>query len=285
MAASSNAALLASLRRQDPSIQKVLHSCKFAALYELRRDLSWASANIGGPLCFVELKSGAAGSTKLIILNRQSLTNFVMVITGDVRIDIQKPYLFFQAGEGTVYGLWLHDPDDLASAKKMLKKLVNRVSEPRSKQSRASLGAPYADTPQEGRRKRKSGGGSGGGGASSTPSQKPLSPDFFSGGNGAADAPATPAGRRKRPSKAGSGAAAATSMTSSLLTPDFFQKSMGRTRGQGSDSKRSGGGGSKATPPALSRSQLQLFLQSLVQDDEVMDLVASKYAQFRERQL
>ncbi|GAB5368767.1 hypothetical protein AAMO2058_001348200 [Amorphochlora amoebiformis] len=118
--------ILASLRRSDPDISRVLLTTKFSALYELR-DMHWRAMEVAGPLFFVEKIEKNTGriSHRIIILNRKSLQNFTLDLEEKMTLETQQTYLFVEVSK-KIYGFWFYDYEERDRCHNLLKRLTTK---------------------------------------------------------------------------------------------------------------------------------------------------------------
>mmetsp|Transcript_11595 Transcript_11595/g.28568 ORF Transcript_11595/g.28568 Transcript_11595/m.28568 type:complete len:264 (-) Transcript_11595:319-1110(-) len=157
------AAILNTLRNEDERVTAVLATVKFTAVYELHNHASqpeWRPLDVGGSLFFVQRNPESSKSVthKIIVLNRQSLDNFVLDVIGNMILEKQDKYLFVET-KGRVYGFWFYHDTDQETCYRMLnglsKQSTNQLKKGKSVDAHGSNMDGTAADNQNGKRAEK----------------------------------------------------------------------------------------------------------------------------------
>ncbi|XP_076469032.1 mRNA-decapping enzyme 1A-like [Babylonia areolata] len=126
---------LASLQQQDPYISKILAMATQVQLYSYNKSIKneWEKTDMSGPL-FVYMRS-ACPIHGMIILNKQSLENWVEPITDQLEFQIQTPFLLYRCGR-RIQGIWFYKPTECEEVGELMQKLQEEAV--KSKQSSAA---------------------------------------------------------------------------------------------------------------------------------------------------
>ncbi|CAJ0931514.1 unnamed protein product, partial [Mesorhabditis belari] len=102
---------LSSIRNIDPCAEAILDKTTHTALYRFNNiSKQWEKTDVDGSMFVYERVDVPFYS--LIIANRQSLNDMIEPITAQVRVTIQKPYLFFCKADGEIRGFWFYKNED-----------------------------------------------------------------------------------------------------------------------------------------------------------------------------
>lgn len=96
------------IRRHYPEVTSVHYVAPYAVLYTFSLETQqWEKVGVEGSLFICELIPSAIGVERygVVILNRRSMDNFYMDITGPESIEITDEYIIMQGDQ--VYGLWI----------------------------------------------------------------------------------------------------------------------------------------------------------------------------------
>lgn len=96
------------LRKKDPHIIDIVHSCDHVVLYKHVNDI-WKNTDTEGAMHIV--KRNVSPFFQLIILNKKNPQNFYYDFTpNQVNIDEQLPYIIFRNNQSSdIYGLWFYN--------------------------------------------------------------------------------------------------------------------------------------------------------------------------------
>ncbi|QDZ20260.1 mRNA-decapping enzyme [Chloropicon primus] len=115
--------VLASLRRNDDSIEEVLETANHVCLYEFIVNLSqWKRREVEGTLFIV--KRSTHPRFQLIILNRRSQSNHVEdIVLGREDFERSGPYVLYKNNKHEVLGIWFYEEKESEKIFKFLKKI------------------------------------------------------------------------------------------------------------------------------------------------------------------
>lgn len=99
---------LSAIRRHYPEVNAVHHVAPYAVLYAFSLETEqWEKVGVEGSLFICGLVPSAAGVERygVVMLNRRSMDNFYMDITGPDGLEFTDEYIIMQGDQ--VYGLWI----------------------------------------------------------------------------------------------------------------------------------------------------------------------------------
>jgi mRNA-decapping enzyme 1B len=252
-------------RKVDPAIAEILGNASHVVLYHFQQHSnSWEKSNVEGSMFLTVRPAGYL----LVILNRNSPTNYPIVLTRDFQLQQNDPYLIFKnyeqdeaANAGnramvpTIRGIWFPNDNERSQMNDLLSHILQDLRDnkplPLLLQQRSEVATM---------------GGTGTGSGTIDPASATaallasLNVSVSSSSAGQAAAAAAKAA-----------AAAATSPTQWAAAAGVRQAS------PSSNSIGSGGGGGGGHQPTLDKKSLQLALLSLIQDERFLDLLHAKY--------
>eukprot|EP00934_Nitzschia_sp_Nitz4_P004744 Nitzschia sp. Nitz4//scaffold30_size153850//71161//71949//NITZ4_002778-RA/size153850-processed-gene-0.13-mRNA-1//1//CDS//3329547264//4734//frame0 len=226
-------------RTVDKSITDILSSATHVVLYNFNQAAqSWEKTEVEGSMFMVSRASGYL----LVILNRNSPQNYPIVLSKDIQVQHNDPYLIFRqqsqpGGETSIRGIWFPNPAERVDMHSWMTRLLDELK----RQPVAAPAAPVAPVPPVV--------------DESAALAALLSPVSLGGGStpsvtSAATAPAAPV----------PAAATTTNQRAASATPSL-------------DSNAT----PPSNPPTLDKKSLQLALLSLIQDDRFLDLLHAQY--------
>ncbi|KAK8199533.1 hypothetical protein HDK77DRAFT_204636 [Phyllosticta capitalensis] len=107
---------LAVLRRQEPSITKIISIAPYVVLYQISVETStWEKSGIEGTMFVAQLTNSEIGSTRfaVVILNRRSLENFIAELKSPEDVEITEDFVILNvpnkagAEDAQFYGVWI----------------------------------------------------------------------------------------------------------------------------------------------------------------------------------
>lgn len=96
------------IRRHYPDVSAVHYVAPYAVLYAFNLETQqWEKVGVEGSLFICGLVPSALGAERygVVILNRRSMDNFYMEITGPDGLEFTDEYIIMQGDQ--VYGLWI----------------------------------------------------------------------------------------------------------------------------------------------------------------------------------
>uniref|UniRef100_A0A7S3E489 Uncharacterized protein n=1 Tax=Chloropicon laureae TaxID=464258 RepID=A0A7S3E489_9CHLO len=120
---------LASLRRNDNTIEEIIDTAKHVSLYEFQLGLNeWKRRDVEGSLFVV--KRSALPRFQFIILNRLSPKNHLEDILDSTDLEKQAPYIMYKTSQQELLGLWFYEDKECEKIFHLLTKisLANKVS-------------------------------------------------------------------------------------------------------------------------------------------------------------
>lgn len=134
----------------DPSIEGIVYSAKFAVAYFLQQEgqsPGWRKANIEGPVYL--LRRSAAPKYKLIVKNQFSNNDLVDCVHPEWELDCQKNYVFYKVENNSekIRGLWFHDDAERQKCESQLEGVLADIRKSPAPQAEAlAAEAPQTDS-------------------------------------------------------------------------------------------------------------------------------------------
>ncbi|GIY71677.1 uncharacterized protein CDAR_259711 [Caerostris darwini] len=114
---------LKTLQRTDSHIIEIIDNASQVAIYKYdEKSRKWESTGIGGAL-FLYRRS-VQPYHGLIIMNRNSTTDYFELITHDMELKLQEPYFLYRNNMGKIFGSWFYDEKDFKRITKKIQTII-----------------------------------------------------------------------------------------------------------------------------------------------------------------
>jgi mRNA-decapping enzyme 1B len=248
-------------RKVDPTIADILGSASHVVLYDFSQQTNaWEKSNVEGSMFLSVRPAGYL----LVILNRNSPTNYPIVLTRDFQLQQNDPYLIFKNYENnqttaTIRGIWFPNDNERSQMNDLLSHILQDLRDNKplplaaaatSSSLSANLGSP-PPVPSSGEV-----------GSSNSAHVDPAS----------ATAALLASLNVSVSSSAAGQAAAAVAKAASSPSPTATPN-----RQPSPSSSSTASGHHHHQQPSLDKKSLQLALLSLIQDERFLDLLHAKY--------
>lgn len=117
------------LQRSDAAVLDICGTASHVVLYQFDQ-ASWTKSNVEGSLFLV--KRSEAPRFQLVVLNRASVDNWVLPLSGTFQMQDNAPYLIFRLKtEETqvIRGIWFHDEQERSSMHALLERVVKSLEQ------------------------------------------------------------------------------------------------------------------------------------------------------------
>lgn len=115
-------------RTCDAHISSILQSATHTVLYEFKNGQQWDKCGVEGS-CFLVASTQAV--VQLVILNRNSASNFVLPVVPALQVQEQDPFLILQdtsKQQQRTWGLWFHSADERIALTRELQTVVTQLA-------------------------------------------------------------------------------------------------------------------------------------------------------------
>lgn len=111
------------LRRIEPDIKDIVISAGQVAIYKFNGETNeWVRKEIEGSMFVIRKK--VAPHFAVVVINRLNTTNLLQLVTSDVDIKLQSPYLMFKNQQGEIFCIWFYDNEECSRAHSKLEEAI-----------------------------------------------------------------------------------------------------------------------------------------------------------------
>ncbi|KAG0263160.1 hypothetical protein DFQ27_001904 [Actinomortierella ambigua] len=125
--AARKAVNLSVLKRHDPNIAEIIDTSSYVVVYQFdEASQSWTKKGVEGTMfVFTRTTSPSFG---FYIMNRLSIENFMVDLTGDLALQLTSDYIIY-SDEQNIHGIWVYEPQDRDRIGKCLVDCCNRAKQ------------------------------------------------------------------------------------------------------------------------------------------------------------
>ncbi|CAI4221822.1 unnamed protein product [Auanema sp. JU1783] len=137
---------LKSMQRIDPCAVKILDKAAHSALYKFQTDnRSWEKTDVCGTMFIYQRADKPYYS--LMIVNRQSLSDFIEPIHDNTCISRDKKFIFMRKSDGEINCVWVYDETECLRIFKLLERLTDDLKKGNIPSTNCEDDKIFSDTP------------------------------------------------------------------------------------------------------------------------------------------